>query len=243
MSNNNRIVYFKNLGVKGYKEALDIQRELFDKIINIKTENRNNSENSLQKPTPNYLLFVEHPHVYTLGKSGSDSNMLLNHIELKAKNATFYKTDRGGDITYHGPGQIVGYPILDLENFSLSLHKYVYNIEESIINTLKCYGLKGERIKGASGVWLDPLNPVKVRKICSVGIRTSRWVSMHGFAFNVNPQLEYFGYINPCGYTDKKVTSIQKELGEEIDINEVVEKTKDNIAQIFQMSLADCENN
>ncbi len=236
MSKINRDVFFHDLGVKDYKEVWDYQEELFNSIIKTKTDNRSLPEDG-QKPTTNYLLFVEHPHVYTLGKSGSDNNLLLNMIELKAKNASFYRIDRGGDITYHGPGQIVGYPILDLENFSLGLHKYVHNLEEAIIATLNDYDIVASRLDGATGVWLDSDDPHKARKICAIGIRTSRWVSMHGFAFNVNSQLEYFDYINPCGFTDKKATSLQKELGREIDIDEVKARLKANIANVFGMKL------
>ncbi len=238
MNNKNREVLFRNIGYKDYKETWDFQEELFNDILKTKTENRSLSEES-KKPTSNYLLFVEHPHVYTLGKSGSDNNLLLNMIELKAKNASFYKIDRGGDITYHGPGQIVGYPVFDLENFSLGLHKYVYNLEEAIIRTLKDYNIDAKRYEGATGVWLDPENPHYARKICAIGIRTSRWVSMHGFAFNINTQLEYFDYINPCGFTDKKATSMQKELGREVDMDEVRDKLKANLANIFDFKLVD----
>ncbi len=236
MNIKNRDVYFHDLGIKDYKEVWDYQEELFNGIIKTKTGNRSLPDDK-QKLTPNYLLFVEHPHVYTLGKSGSDNNLLINMIELKAKNATYYNIDRGGDITYHGPGQIVGYPVLDLENFSLGLHKYVHNLEESIIRTLKDYNITASRLDGATGVWLESNNPHKARKICAIGIRTSRWVSMHGFAFNVNTQLEYFDFINPCGFTDKKATSLQKELGKEIDIEEVKTKLKANIAEVFKMKL------
>ncbi len=238
MNNKNRKVFFRNIGVKDYKAAWDFQEELFNDIINTKTHNRSLSVN-LQKPTSNYLLFVEHPHVYTLGKSGSDNNLLLNIIELKAKNASFYRIDRGGDITYHGPGQIVCYPILDLENFSLGLHQYVYNLEEAIIKTLEDYNIKASRFEGATGVWLDAEKPHLARKICAIGIRTSRWVSMHGLAFNVNTELEYFNYINPCGFTDKKATSMQNEIGQKINTDEVRNKLKTNLASIFSMEIID----
>ncbi len=234
MYKKNLQVELRDFGVKDYKEVWDLQEELFNKILTIKINNRLLPLDD-RKFTPNYLLFVEHPHVYTLGKNGSDNNLLIDIKDLKANGVSFYKIDRGGDITYHGPGQIVGYPLLDLENFSLSLHKYVYNLEESIIKTLKDYNIKASRLDGASGVWLDVLDSRKTRKICAIGIKSSRWVSMHGFAFNINTQLKYYDYINPCGFTDKKATSMQKEIGQEMNINEVRDKLKKNIKEVFQM--------
>ena len=232
----NRTVTFQDLGKIDYKDAWDYQEKLFSGIIDIKMKNRVSPEN--QEATPNYLLFCEHPHVYTLGKHGSEENLLVNMLELSNKKATYYKINRGGDITYHGPGQIVGYPILDLDNFSPDIHKYVYNLEEAIIHTIAEYGLNGDRLKGASGVWLDPDDPARARKICAIGIRSSRWVTMHGFAFNVNTDLSYFELINPCGFSDKKATSMQKELGREIDMSEVKEKVKYYLGKIIGMELA-----
>ncbi len=226
-------VIFKDLGSIDYKEAWDYQEKLFKEIIDIKMENRKFP--GQEKATPNYLLFCEHPHVYTLGKHGSEENLLANMLELSNKKATYYKINRGGDITYHGPGQIVGYPILDLDNFSPDIHQYVYNLEEAIIKTIKEYGLKGERLEGASGVWLDPAEPARARKICAIGIRSSRWVTMHGFAFNVNTDLSYFDLINPCGFTDKKATSMEKELGKPFDMEEVKARVKHHLAGIFGM--------
>ena len=231
----NRTVAFEDLGIIDYKEAWDYQEKLFKGIIDIKMENRKSPDQ--EKATPNYLLFCEHPHVYTLGKHGSEENLLANMLELSNKQATYYKINRGGDITYHGPGQIVGYPILDLDNFSPDIHQYVYNLEEAIIKTIEEYGLKGERLEGASGVWLDPAVPARARKICAIGIRSSRWVTMHGLAFNVNTDLSYFDLINPCGFTDKKATSMEKELGKPFDMEEVKAKVKHHLAEIFGMQL------
>ncbi len=238
--NKNLEVYFQDIGVKDFKETWGYQEELFNGIIKTKEYNRSLPPD-IQKPTPNYFLFVEHPHVYTLGKSGSENNLLINNRELKARNISFYKIDRGGDITYHGPGQIVGYPILDLENFSLGLNKYVSCLEETIIMTLKEYNITAGLINGETGVWIDPEDAYRARKICAIGIRASRWVTMHGFAFNINTQLEYFEYINPCGLTGKKVTSLQKELQCKINIDEVKTKLKANIEKIFGMKLTDRE--
>ena len=229
----NNKVFFQDLGVVDYKEAWDYQEKLFKGITDLKMHNRSHPE--AEKQTDNYLLFCEHPHVYTLGKNGSENNLLANMLELQQKEATFYKINRGGDITYHGPGQIVGYPILDLDNFSPDIHKYVANLEEAVIHTIAEYGLKGERLKGASGVWLDAGNPAKARKICAIGIRSSRWVTMHGFAFNVNTDLSYFELINPCGFTDKKATSMQAELGAIVPIKEVKAKLKQHLRDIIDM--------
>lgn len=187
--------------------------------------------------TDNYLLFVEHPHVFTLGKSGSEENLLANYIQLQAKNAEFIHTNRGGDITYHGPGQIVGYPILNLDYFSKGIRDYIDKLEEAIIQCLKYYNIEGYRLEGATGVWLDPTISGKARKICAIGVRVSRGVSMHGFALNVNTDLSYFNLINPCGFTDKKVTSLQQELDRTMDIVEVQNILKSEIARIFNMDL------
>lgn len=235
MTAKNNTVFFEDLDVIDYKEAWDYQEKLFDRIVAQKVYNRNHPEDAA--PTNNHLLFCEHPHVYTLGKNGSENNLLVNMLELQQKEATYYKINRGGDITYHGPGQIVGYPILDLDNFSPDIHQYVANLEEAIIRTIAEYGLKGERMKGASGVWLDPDQPSKARKICAIGIRSSRWVTMHGFAFNVNTDLSYFELINPCGFTDKKATSMQAELGRSYPMDEVKAKVRDHLAEITGMKL------
>lgn len=229
---NMKNVIFKDLGLASYEEVLDQQEELFNEIISFKT-GKAAPDKSEQN---NYLIFCEHPHVYTLGKSGSEKNLLINHIQLQAKNAVFFKTNRGGDITYHGPGQIVGYPILDLEQFGLGIKTYIHSLEESIIMTLAHFGLKGERLDGATGVWLDVATP-KVRKICAIGVRTSRYVSMHGFALNVNTDLNYFNYINPCGFTDKAVTSLSKELKTVVDIEDVKKILLEKIASVFDMKL------
>ena len=235
MAAKNNTVFFEDLDVIDYKEAWDYQEKLFNRIVEQKVYNRNHSEDTAA--TNNYLLFCEHPHVYTLGKNGSENNLLVNMLELQQKEATYYKINRGGDITYHGPGQIVGYPILDLDNFSPDIHQYVANMEEAIIRTIAEYGLKGERMKGASGVWLDPDQPAKARKICAIGIRSSRWVTMHGFAFNVNTDLSYFELINPCGFTDKKATSMQAELGRSIPMDDIKVKVRDHLADVIGMKL------
>ena len=216
----NKKVQIEDLGSKEYQEAWDYQVELFDAIVAKKMINRNSNQTH---PTKNYLIFVEHPHVYTIGKSGDLSNLLLNEKQLKAKGATFYKSNRGGDITYHGPGQIVGYPIFDLENFFTDIHKYLRYLEEAIILTLKEYDLNGERSDGETGVWFDIGTPF-ARKICALGVRCSRWVSMHGFALNVNVDLGYFDNIIPCGIKGKAVTSMEAELGRKIPEKEVKEK-------------------
>jgi lipoyl(octanoyl) transferase len=226
----NRQIKFIDLGKMDYKEAWDFQEKLFDEIVSIKKENRKKKSNL---KTPNYFLFVEHPHVYTLGKSGDISNLLINEKELKNKNASFYKINRGGDITYHGPGQIVGYPILDLENFFTDIHKYLRLLEETIIITLNNYGIKGKRNDGKTGVWLDVNTPFP-KKICAMGVRASRWVTMHGFALNVNVDLDYFNNIIPCGLNQNVVTSINKELdNSEIDINEVKNILKTCFSETF----------
>lgn len=230
-------VNFSDLGLIDYKECWDYQEKLFQEIISQKTANRNLPENE-QIPTKSHFLFCEHPHVYTLGKSGDEKNLLLNESQLEIKKATYYKINRGGDITYHGPGQIVGYPILDLDNFFTDIHKYLRFLEESIILTLKDYGIESGRIEGLTGVWLDREDPVKARKICALGVRTSRWVTMHGFAFNVNSDLSYFKNIIPCGIQDKAVTSLNKELGRELDMEEVKQKIKKHFAQIFECEIA-----
>ena len=227
-------VNFSDLGVIPYQQAWDYQESLLKEIITQKLAIQKQSGKQ-ELSTNNYLLFVEHPHVYTLGKSGSEDNLLANFIQLQAKNAVFIHTNRGGDITYHGPGQIVGYPILNLDYFSEGIRDYIGKLEESVILCLKHYGIEGYRLEGATGVWLDPDIAGKTRKICAIGVRVSRGVSMHGFAFNVNTDLSYFGLINPCGFTDKKVTSLQQELGKEMDINEVKSVLKNKLAEVFGM--------
>ena len=226
-------VVFQDLGHIDYKQAWDYQEKLFDQIIAIKRQNRG-EETNLE--TQSYLLFCEHPHVYTLGKSGDEKNLLVNEEYLKSRGATFHKINRGGDITYHGPGQIVGYPILDLENFFTDIHKYLRFLEEAVILTLADYGIESGRSDGETGVWLES-GTENARKICALGVRSSRWVTMHGFAFNVNPDLDYFGNIIPCGIVDKSVTSMQQELGEKVDIQEVRDKLKVHLATIFEMTL------
>ena len=226
-------VVFQDLGHIDYKQAWDYQEKLFDQIIAIKRQNRR-EETNLE--TQSYLLFCEHPHVYTLGKSGDEKNLLVNEEYLKSRGATFHKINRGGDITYHGPGQIVGYPILDLENFFTDIHKYLRFLEEAVILTLADYGIESGRSDGETGVWLEG-GTENARKICALGVRSSRWVTMHGFAFNVNPDLDYFGNIIPCGIVDKSVTSMEQELGKKVDIQEVRDKLKVHLATIFEMTL------
>ena len=225
----NKKVQVQDLGLKDYKETWDYQEQLFKAILDTKIKNRREAAN-LQ--TDNHFLFVEHPHVYTLGKSGDINNLLVNEEQLKAKNATFYKVNRGGDITYHGPGQIVGYPILDLDNFFTDIHKYLRLLEETIIRTLAEYGLKGERSQGETGVWLDVGTPF-ARKICAMGVRASRWVTMHGFALNVNADLGYFDNIIPCGIRGKAVTSMEAELNKKLDLEEVKGKILKHFTSLF----------
>lgn len=227
----NKKIQLRDLGSKDYKSTWEYQEELFKDIVDLKIKNR---REELDLETPNYLLFVEHPHVYTLGKSGDFENLLLNEKQLEAKGATFYKINRGGDITYHGPGQIVGYPILDLENFFTDIHKYLRFLEESIILTLEEYGLKCGRSDGETGVWLDVGTPF-ARKICALGVRASRWVTMHGFALNVNVDLGYFDNIIPCGIRGKGVTSLNVELGvEKVDEEVVKAKILKHLTQLFE---------
>lgn len=222
-----------DLGNKDYKETWEYQEELFKKIVDLKILNRNSTA---PIPTPNFFLYVTHPHVYTLGKSGDFSNLLLSEKQLLEKGATFYKINRGGDITYHGPGQIVGYPILDLENFFTDIHKYLRFLEEAIILTLAEYGLKTERSPGETGVWFDVGTPF-ARKICAMGVRASRWVTMHGFALNVNADLGYFDNIIPCGIRGKAVTSMHVELGREVNEEEVKEKILKHFSELFESSI------
>ena len=226
----NRQIKFIDLGLMDYKEAWDYQQNLFDEIVEIKKQNR---KNNTDIKTPNYFLFVEHPHVYTLGKSGDQSNLLIDKSQLKNKKASFYKINRGGDITYHGPGQIVGYPILDLENFFTDIHKYLRFLEESVIITLDNFGIQAERNDGKTGVWLDVNTPFP-KKICAMGVRASRWVTMHGFALNVNVELDYFNNIIPCGLSDNIVTSMNNELNKSvINIDEVKVVLKNSFSRTF----------
>lgn len=231
----NKKVFLQDLGSLGYQDAWDTQVVIFDAIVAAKMANRNNNTSF---ETENHLLFVEHPHVYTLGKSGDLSNLLLNEKQLKAKGATFYKSNRGGDITYHGPGQIVGYPIFDLENFFTDIHKYLRFLEEAIILTLDEYNLKAERSPGETGVWFDVGTPF-ARKICALGVRCSRWVSMHGFALNVNVDLGYFDNIIPCGIKGKAVTSMEAELGRKVPVAEVKQKITKHLAALFEIEFVD----
>jgi lipoyl(octanoyl) transferase len=238
----NKQVTFQDWGLIDYKDAWDRQEALFGGTVTLKTHIRNRkitsegNEYGEDELTPNYLVFCEHPNVYTLGKSGKPEHLLLDEKGLKEKNAVYYLINRGGDITYHGPGQIVGYPILDLDNFFTDIHLYLRTLEEAVILTMAQYGLKGERYPGYTGVWLDPDNE-NARKICALGVRCSRWVTMHGFAFNVNTNLDYFNNIVPCGIDDKAVTSMQKELGKEVDIEEVKKTLKQHISVLFDMEI------
>ena len=229
----NKNVNFQDLGKIDYKQCWDFQEELFAEILALKSSNKKKNKTI---ETKNYLLFCEHPHVYTLGKSGDEKNLLVNEEYLKSRGATFHKINRGGDITYHGPGQLVGYPILDLDNFFTDIHKYLRFLEEAVILTLREYGLESERSPGETGVWFDVGTP-KARKICALGVKSSRWVTMHGFAFNINSDLSYFGNIIPCGITDKSVTSLQKELGKEMDMEEVKNKVKSHLINLFEMKI------
>lgn len=231
-------VIFKDLGPINYKEAWEYQENLFRQILELK---KYNEQLPICEHTTNYnyLLFCEHPHVYTLGKSGSENNLLINKDALEKQGVQFFKIDRGGDITYHGPGQIVGYPIFNLEAFSLGIKQYIFNLEEAIILTLSSYGIQADRLEGATGVWLDVGIPSKVRKICAIGVKASRYVSMHGFAFNVNTDLNYYKSINPCGFIDKGVTSMQKELGKPIDFEDVKNNLLKSLEKVFNFQLED----
>ena len=226
----NKKVKFQDLGIKEYQPTWDYQEELLKQNLDIKIHNRENPEDL--KETNNHLIFVEHPHVYTLGKSGHESNLLANENKLKEIEATYVKVNRGGDITYHGFGQVVGYPILDLENFYTDIHRYMRDLEEVIIRTIAEYGLIGERSPGETGVWFDVGKPY-ARKICALGVKASRWVTIHGFALNVNTDMKYFDYIIPCGISDKQVTSMKRELEREVDYEEVKQKIKKHFAEVF----------
>jgi lipoyl(octanoyl) transferase len=235
-----RTVTFTDLGLIDYKEAWDFQERLFAHIVEQKLANRDKPESEQLTPE-NYLLFCAHPHVYTLGKTGQQENLLVNEAQLNELHASFYKINRGGDITYHGPGQIVGYPLLDLDQFFTDIHRYLRLLEEVIIRMLAGYGLKGERYAGYTGVWIDANDPVKARKICAMGVRTSRWVTMHGWALNVNSDLSYFANIVPCGIDDKAVTSMEKELGAKVNEEEVKEKLKHHFAELFECTITGSE--
>lgn len=245
-TSNKQIVLFRDLGNMEYQHAWDLQEQLLKENVAVKTAIRNqqsvladgtaeNEEVTLS--TNHYLLFVEHPPVYTLGKSGDMSHVLISEEERAAKGISFYNTNRGGDITFHGREQLVGYPILDLDKFYTDLGRYLRSLEEVIILTMAEYGLKGERSPGETGVWLDASIPGKERKICAMGIRCSRWVTMHGFAFNINTDLNYFNYIIPCGIQNKQVTSLEKELGRSLDMAEVKKKVKRNFEKVFSVEL------
>jgi len=234
-----RQVEFADIGLTSYKKAWDFQDVLFREILNIKTENK---KHNLNQETPNYLLFTEHRHVYTLGKSGDPKNLLIDDEEMKRQKIEYYKTNRGGDITYHGAGQVVGYPILDLENFLTDIKKYMRFLEEVIIKTCLEYGLEAKRIDGLTGVWLSDKDGSHPRKICAMGVKSSRWVTMHGWAFNINTDLTYFNHIIPCGIADKAVTSLAQELGSKQDIEEVKERLKRNFEQIFEATLKENTN-
>jgi lipoyl(octanoyl) transferase len=234
MTKINKSIQIIELGVKSYTDSLKIQEELFQKIIDLKRKNR---KKDTQVPTDNYLLWVEHTPVITLGKSGKIKHLLLDEKQLKEKGIEYYPTNRGGDITFHGPGQIVGYPIMDLDNFFTDIHKYLRYLEEAILLTLEEYDLKGARSIGETGVWLDVGTPF-ARKICAMGVKASRWVTMHGFALNVNTNLSYFDYIVPCGIKGKAVTSLAKELGREISFDEVKDKLKVHLANLFEANIS-----
>lgn len=232
----NKKTRYLDLGLMDYQQAWDYQSNLFQSILDVKAQNRSRSNNE-QQATNNYLLFCEHPHVYTLGKSGDENNLLLKKDELHTIEATYYHINRGGDITYHGPGQIVVYPILDLENFFTDIHQYMRLLEEAVIQTLAAFDLTAGRIKGLTGVWLDSDDEKKARKICALGVKTSRWVTMHGLAFNVNTDLNYFQHIVPCGINDKAVTSLKKESGSLQNFEKVKSTLKEKIVALFDMEL------
>jgi len=234
MQKNKKVIY-QDLGLIDYADAWKLQEEIFANTVNIKVLNRS-AEDAPPTETPNYLLLCEHPHVYTLGKSGKPENLLVNQQQLAAINAVYYKINRGGDITYHGPGQLVGYPIIDLDNFFTDIHKYLRFLEESIINVCAHYGINAGRYEGYTGVWLDA-DKENARKICAMGVRCSRWVTMHGFAFNVNTNLDYFKHIVPCGIDDKAVTSLKQELGHEVEMVEVKQLFNKYFYEQFEASM------
>ena len=235
-------VLFSDLGVMEYKSCWDFQEKIFHETVSRKIHNRDCIPEDREQQV-HHLFFVEHPHVYTLGKSGHEENLLLNQTQLQEKQASYFKINRGGDITYHGPGQLVGYPILDLDYFFTDIHKYLRLLEETIICTLDEFGIVAGRSKGETGVWLDADNSLRARKICAMGVRCSRWVTMHGFALNVNCQLDYFGNIIPCGIKDKAVTSMEKELGKQVAMEEVKIKIKSHFARLFNCELTETQIN
>ncbi len=228
----NKVIY-QELGLIDYTQGHDLQKEIFDKTVNIKVANRKLSE-AEQVATEHHLLFCQHPPVYTLGRSGDQNNLLLNNEALKEKGAEFHEIGRGGDITFHGPGQLVGYPIFDLDLFFTDIHKYLRYLEEAVILTLADYDLVAGRVDGLTGVWLDHIEQKNPRKICAMGVKASRWVTMHGFAINVNTDLDYFNHIVPCGITDKAVTSMEKELGKKVDFKSVSDRLKENLSVVFE---------
>lgn len=230
--NKNTDVNYSHLGLIDYQQAWDIQKSYFSKIVDVKLVNRKQDKQLL---TPNYLLFCEHTPVFTIGKTGSENHLLVNQAVLKEKGISFYHIDRGGDITYHGPGQLVGYPILDLDNFFTDIHRYLRCLEEAVILMLSDYGIQAGRVDGMTGVWIGQGR--EARKICAMGVRTSRWVTMHGFALNVNTELDYFNYIIPCGIQDKAVTSMKKELGKDISMLDVEQKLLSKLAAVFEMKI------
>jgi lipoyl(octanoyl) transferase len=229
------IVKYEDIGLKDYKETWDYQEKIFQELVGNK-KSGGKAHSGSEKADPGTLIFVEHPHVYTLGKSGSVNNLLLDNIQLQAKDASFYRIDRGGDITYHGPGQIVGYPIFDLEQIGISLREYIHGLEEAVIKTLAGYDVIAGRLDGATGVWIDKEISGKTRKICAIGVRASRYITMHGFAFNVNTNLDYFRYINPCGFVDKGVTSLAKEKGTGQDFEAVKKTLRNNLQKEFNLT-------
>jgi len=232
----NKQIQFIDIGLIDYQKAWDYQTDLFNKILAVKSSNRDFPDNE-QRTTNNYLLFCEHPHVYTLGKSGDEKNLVISAENLSSIGASFYQINRGGDITYHGPGQIVVYPVIDLENFFTDIHQYMRTLEESVIGTLKELGITAGRIKGLTGVWLDWTDEPMAKKICALGVKTSRWVTMHGLALNVNTDLSYFNHIVPCGISDKAVTSVEKELCSTQPMEKVKELLKQQIVSLFEMEL------
>ncbi len=233
--------YFSDLGLQDYKEVWDRQEKIFHELIQIKSINYDLPQCE-QIEAFQHLIFCEHPHVYTLGKSGDAQNLLIHQKELQAKKAHFIQTNRGGDITYHGPGQLVGYPILDLELLDIGVKEYISGMEEAMIKTIAEYGLKGKRVEGAIGVWLDATGTLPERKICAIGVKVSRHVSMHGFALNINTNLDYYNYINPCGFADKGVTSLQKEVGRPIDFEAVKQKVKQHLKKVFHLELKEMKD-
>jgi lipoyl(octanoyl) transferase len=232
----NKETTYTDLGLIDYQQAWDYQTELFNSILAVKSGNRTLPANDQQR-TNNYLLFCEHPHVYTLGKSGKEDNLLIKKDALHSIGATYYHINRGGDITYHGPGQLVGYPVIDLENFFTDIHQYMRLLEEAIIQSLREFNVDAGRIPGLTGVWLDVDDEKKARKICAMGVKTSRWVTMHGFALNVNTDLSYFNHMVPCGITDKAVTSLDKEIGRVVDMDEIKTIVKEKLAHFFRMEM------